>query len=432
MKTVTTGIFKNAVSSKYPSYYGIQEGQRFYVFNLLEEIDSPGEYFIDRKTGIMYFYMPASYNSDSKISLSVNSTALIDIKNQSNITIEGLKLSASRGMGVKISASENCTVKNCEVSTTADMGISVDGFNMLVDNCYVHDTNGGINATGGILATLTPSNNIISNCKIENYSRINKTYTSAISMYGVGITATHNEISEGEHRAIGFSGCNNTLSYNEIYDVCKEVDDAGAIYVGRTWVDRGNKIINNYFHDLRPSVISDDTVAGIFLDDHYAGAYIDGNVFENITGDGIRGNGGREHTILNNVFVNCSQRGTYMSDSNISSDYTTQMNSLAASPYQNAVWQKEFPELYSILDNSPSYPVDHIYKNNLAVNCGEAGYLFGELATEYATDISNNITTDTDPGFKDMANRNYTITAEALASKIPGFKTIEFEKMGRQ
>ena len=121
-----------------------------------------------------------------------------------------------------------------------------------------------------------------------------------------------------------------------------------------------------------------------------------------------------------------------MSDSNISSDYTTQMNSLAASPYQNAVWQKEFPELYSILDNSPSYPVDHIYKNNLAVNCGEAGYLFGELATEYATDISNNITTDTDPGFKDMANRNYTITAEALASKIPGFKTIEFEKMGRQ
>ena len=50
----------------------------------------------------------------------------------------------------------------------------------------------------------------------------------------------------------------------------------------------------------------------------------------------------------------------------------------------------------------------------------------------YAKEISGNYTTDEDPGFKDMANNNYAITAEALASKIPGFKTIEFEKMGRQ
>ena len=423
---------RNVITSGHPSNYGVNAGARYYVFNLLEEIDSSGEYFIDRKTGKMYFYMPDNLNEDAKISVTIKNTYLIDITNASNIEIDSLNITGTRGRGINVTNGKNITVKNCEISNVADMGIGADGTNILIDNCYIHDVNGGIYLGGGTLSDLTPSNNIVSNCIIENFSRISKTYTRAINLSGVGNTATHNEISDGEHMAIGFSGVNNVISYNEVYDVCKEVDDAGAIYVGRTWVDRGNMIINNYIHDLRPSVMSDNTVAGIFLDDHYAGAYIEGNVFANITGDGVRGNGGREHTILNNVFVNCSLRGTYMKDVPPTKDFSTQLAILEASNYKNEVWQKEFPELYNILNNSYNFSVDHIYKNNLAVNCGEAGYIYGEHSTMYAKEISGNYTTDEDPGFKDMANNNYAITAEALASKIPGFKTIEFEKMGRQ
>ena len=121
-----------------------------------------------------------------------------------------------------------------------------------------------------------------------------------------------------------------------------------------------------------------------------------------------------------------------MRDSNPDNAYETQVKGLSKVPYQSDVWKEAFPALYNILNNKPTYPVDHICTNNLAVNCGQAGYIYGTLATEYATDISNNITTNEDPGFKDMANGNYTITAEALAGKITNFKTIEFEKMGRQ
>jgi len=38
--------------------YGFRTGQRFYFLNVLEELDQPGEYHLDRKTGILYFWPP--------------------------------------------------------------------------------------------------------------------------------------------------------------------------------------------------------------------------------------------------------------------------------------------------------------------------------------------------------------------------------------
>jgi hypothetical protein len=40
-------------------FEGGKEFQRWFAFNLLEEIDQPGEYFIDRENGMLYFYPPA-------------------------------------------------------------------------------------------------------------------------------------------------------------------------------------------------------------------------------------------------------------------------------------------------------------------------------------------------------------------------------------
>jgi hypothetical protein len=39
--------------------YGFRKGQRFCFLNVLEELDQPGEWFLDRKTGVLYFWPPA-------------------------------------------------------------------------------------------------------------------------------------------------------------------------------------------------------------------------------------------------------------------------------------------------------------------------------------------------------------------------------------
>ena len=38
--------------------YSFRKGQRFYFLNVLEELDQPGEWFLDRKTGLLYFWPP--------------------------------------------------------------------------------------------------------------------------------------------------------------------------------------------------------------------------------------------------------------------------------------------------------------------------------------------------------------------------------------
>ena len=39
--------------------YGFRKGQRFYFLNVLEELDQPGEWFLDRNTGCLYFWPPS-------------------------------------------------------------------------------------------------------------------------------------------------------------------------------------------------------------------------------------------------------------------------------------------------------------------------------------------------------------------------------------
>ena len=43
--------------------YSFRKGQRFYFLNVLEELDQPGEWFLDRRTRLLYFWPPAPHPS---------------------------------------------------------------------------------------------------------------------------------------------------------------------------------------------------------------------------------------------------------------------------------------------------------------------------------------------------------------------------------
>ncbi len=450
-------VENGTLRSKYPSYYGIKEGKRYYVYNLLEEIDMPGEYFIDRTTGKMYFYMPNEADSESTITLSMLTDSMIQLKYVSNVKVDGLTFEASLGSGVQIGACRDTIVENCEFRNMASSVINIYAKNCIARNNYIHDTNGGIvvgSESPDDEKYLLSGNNLVTNNHITRFSRLDKVYVEGIYLInGVGNIVTHNKIHDGEHLAITFHGQNHEISYNEIYDVLKECDDAGAIYVGKTWIDRGNKITNNYFHDISSDITeTTNSVAGIFLDDHYAGAYIEGNVFANIAGHGVRGNQGREHYIANNLFVGCTQGGVYMKDaSGKEEDYTTQKNKLDASYYQTLVWQTAFPALYNIMNNSPYHSVDHIYTRNVTVNCAtdvdnytsavNSGVLVDVGGSYYdkfsydnadiengAEGISNNKKLEsTDASYASILEGNYAVNADMVS--ITGFKTIDFANM---
>jgi len=85
--------------------YGYSPGGRYYVLNVLDELDSPGEWYLDRKTGNLFFFPPDS-TVNPKPLLSMLNT-IISMHNTSNITIEGLKLEVCRGNGIEIIAGRN-------------------------------------------------------------------------------------------------------------------------------------------------------------------------------------------------------------------------------------------------------------------------------------------------------------------------------------
>src|SRR6478752_326642 len=91
------------ISTKQETLYGFESGknfQRWFAYNLLEEIDRPGEYYIDKGTGVLYFYPPTG--SLESIELSVLETPLLVLKNTSHVTFQNITFECSRGMGIYI------------------------------------------------------------------------------------------------------------------------------------------------------------------------------------------------------------------------------------------------------------------------------------------------------------------------------------------
>ncbi len=99
-RVVSIDADKHVVTLAPPNHsYGYRNGQWFYAFNVLAEIDQPGEWYLDRETGVLYFWPPAPVASGETL-VSVVPT-LISLKDAAHVTIRGLTLrgDAKHGRG---------------------------------------------------------------------------------------------------------------------------------------------------------------------------------------------------------------------------------------------------------------------------------------------------------------------------------------------
>ena len=370
--TQTVGIgsidtTENTITSDIPSYFGVRDQvsadnfAKYYVYNLLEEIDTKGEYYFDRENCILYFYRSEDMADTDKITVGKGNATFISVNSASYINIEGFEITAGRSTGIAVNTCNNITVKDCVVHNLASNAISVGGKNNLVDGCTISDVNGGISlsSSGSYKNGFERGNSKVQNCTITNFARISRVYTNAISLSGVGNAAVNNKISDSYHMAVGLGGYDNLLQGNEIFDVCKFANDAAAVYNGRSWLTRGNQVIGNYFHDIHPDPIWAKTIGvnAIFADDTQANVIIKGNIFENIDGYAVKFNGGVEHVVENNTFIKCARRGMIPGGSvtigngaggqSTSADYrlaigfVDHLNGIVSSGYLNSCWKDD-------------------------------------------------------------------------------------------
>ena len=299
------------------------------------------------------------------------SAHLLQLKDISNITFKNITFENTRNNGISIDNSTNITIENCIIRNLSMCGISlnkVSSSNISKNKIYNTGT-GGIYATGGDMITLTSSNiNIVQN-EIYNFSRIKKTYSAAINMNGVGITALKNKIYTGPHTGILFGGNDHIIEENEIFDICKETNDVGAIYSGRDWTYRGNIISKNYIHDLNNKGLG-DSVVGIYLDDCFSSAHVYKNKIENIP-LAILAGGGRDNIIEKNLINNCTKSISFDDRGLSGSNYDTLKSRLNDVPYNSKAWTKKYPEIKSLGTTDPRIPYGNTIINNKLKNTFE-------------------------------------------------------------
>lgn len=342
----------------------------FFATNLLEEMDVPGEYFIDREKGKLYFYPPLSFDrNSSKIQLSGNTNTFLHFEGIENLRIENIDFELGRFNAVKIDKCSNVKIVDCSFRNFGNSAIIANGENISIEQCQIHSIGGtAIDLSGGDFETLKASNNEVRNCDFRDWGHYQRVYSSAVALDGIGSRVIGNKMYFSPHGAVTVSGNNHLIEKNEISNILLEFQDFGAIYafIGKNQLMRGHVIRQNYFHDLG---LIGERVHVIYPDEATADWTIESNLFYKIGSEGARVNAiftntGSHLAINNNLFLDCSQ--TF----ELSFHFTT-WGKVRYDEYFKKIWDKQFSTTENIpavyLDNYPELKnfltEDRIYLN---------------------------------------------------------------------
>ena len=433
-------------------------GNFFFAENLLEEIDQPGEYTIDRTLGRLYLLPDAAFHQSAAIHLSTLDETMVQVVNASDVTLRNLRFDTGRANALSL-AGKRLRVERCEIANFAGTACTVQGEDCVVSACHVHDVGmAGISISGGNSKTLTAGNNRVEDCDIHDWAWFHRVYTPGAALNGVGQTLAHNRFHHCPHGALLLYGNDHLVACNEFSHVCQEFIDLGAIYInaGERPLERGWVFRHNYFHDIAATAESPINVEAIYLDHGTQGGLIEGNVFHRIghvsrpwAANAIKNTGGLYTIARHNVFVDCTtawKSGTYDSPTGYIAkryqdyDYAAYFKGfdLARAPQV-----KQYPEIAPFLPGAPPATPDqfwHRFEGNVLWNPTVRRYRPDGICVDRRKGqdpqvdpliARDNWLASEDPGFVDFRAGNLTLRADAPVFRhIPGFPAIPFREIG--
>lgn len=459
------------ITAAMPTLYGFMSGapwREWYALNLVEEIDLPGEYVLDSLHGKIYL-LPPTDHTPKEIYISTLESPLFQFAECRNVTLRGITLEYSRGMGVYIEQSDSVRVDSCTIRNLGYVGVCIgrgdlgsnqedagstetpEGvpaligtlqnrtyndvlFNRMagsgngVSNCYIYQVGaGGVSLSGGDRKTLTPAGNYVENCRIHTFNRLEKSYRPGIWIEGVGNRISNCEIYDAPSMAILLHGNNHTVEYCDIHHVCREVDDQGAFYYGRDPSEQGNRVQYCYFHDFS----SAHRVSATYHDDGACGLEVFGCVYFRAGTIPVLIGGGHDNIYRNNLFLDLPMAihidnrmegwGRSMLDKGGIVDRRLQTVRHTEAPYATA-----YPRLAEYWEGTPRVPRGNEIAGNLFWQVDKI--LNG--ATSWA-DWSNNWVTTADPGLVDAEHPLKGFVPDAAIYRmIDHFTPIPFERIG--
>jgi GNAT superfamily N-acetyltransferase len=430
-----------------PPYRGIGDGsrgclRRFRAINVLEELDEPGEYWIDPEKGVA-IVLPPTPAPHARILVATLAEPIVKLAGAEHIELRGFTVESGRGDGITIENGAGNAVVGCEVRNVGDVGIRVSGRDNTVRSCDVHHTGAnGLLLDGGDRVRLEHARNAAINCDIHHMGRVKQTYSPGIQLSGCGQIARHNRVHDGPHIGIAFKDNDHRIEYNEIDHVCTDSGDVAAIYSANSPAYRGTHIRNNFVHHIPLNIQFGAT--GVYLDNALCGNVVEGNVFyracdsggKAVTFAAVYVHHGYQNLIANNVFIDCARAA----GANVYNDekwHTYKAGrlkwdsegaaGLKTDAWMNAYRDKPLPG-YGLREFLAwTYPDNCLerlnpVRRNLVVDCVSD---FGRYLA-----LADNVVTDDLLLFRDAARGDFTI--QNTAALPAGFEPIPFADIGLQ
>ncbi|MBM3473706.1 MAG: hypothetical protein FJX75_10600 [Armatimonadetes bacterium] len=299
--------------------YNLVVGDRYFVQNLFEELDAPGEWYLDRATSTLYFWPPAEVRPGDVLAPTL--ATLVQMKGAKDVLLRGFTLEACDDDAVQVFDCERCLIAQSTIRNCGGWGVTIAGGR--ASGARGNDISwtgaGGVSVNGGDRKTLTRGDNFADNNYIHHIACFQRTYNTGVNLNGCGNTASHNLIHDCYHQGILVGGNDQTVEYNTVHHTNLGSEDTGGLYVSsRDFTVRGTVIRYNVFHHLGGfgkasswQPVKDGKVKfeyphftwGIYLDAPEVGCTVFGNVLYSVPVCGMFNHEGRDNTWENNIIV---------------------------------------------------------------------------------------------------------------------------------
>lgn len=239
-------LVSNGIGDKYARPAG-SKTEPWWVVNLLEEMDVPGEWAIDFSRQRLYLLMNRSGAPvDGEVELSDLGSVLFQLNGASDVCLQGLTFQRHLGIAVQITngGSRNL-VLGCKFVQIGNMAVDIlNGTdNGVLSSDFEKLASGGVMLRGGSMngEIPVPANHFAVNNKFRSFSEVVRVYQAAVDAgYGgpmgnwglptVGMRVAQNDIRSSPHAAILWNGHRHIIEYNEVSDFTRISNDLGAIY----------------------------------------------------------------------------------------------------------------------------------------------------------------------------------------------------------
>jgi hypothetical protein len=316
-----------------------KDGARYVVENVWEGLDAPGEWYLNKKTGILYYYpMPGEEINKAEIIAPFAPEFIrlegkpLENKPVAYLRFQGIDFmytnwdlppgnsndnqgSASVPASVTLSGAEHCVFENCTIGNTGTFAFDLlhGSKHNRIQQCNMsHLGAGGIRLDGGKDTDhplLRTGYNIISDNTIAPYGEIFPSAVGVLLMNSQSNEVTHNEIYNGQYTGISVGWVwgykrsisnHNLIAYNHIHHIGQKglLSDMGGIYT--LGVSPGTILRNNLIHDVYANHYGG---WGIYNDEGSSHILVENNIVYNTKFSPYNIHFAKEITVRNNIFA---------------------------------------------------------------------------------------------------------------------------------